>query len=70
MFHYVDTYVYKVDSMDKTPKIDYNKTNNAQQEGSHLLFRTSDRCLLKALVSNHKWRYTNWISKIVTGLKK
>ncbi len=54
MFHYVDTYVYKVDSMDKTPKIDYNKTNNAQQEGSHLLFRTSDRCLLKALVSNHK----------------
>jgi hypothetical protein len=54
MPHYVDIYVYKIDSVDKAPKIDYNKTNNAQQEGSHMLFKTNDRCLLKALVSNHK----------------
>ncbi len=29
-YHYVDTYVYRVDLVDKTPKIDYNKIDNAQ----------------------------------------
>lgn len=64
------THVYRVDSMDRALEIDCNKISGTWQEGNHLLFGTGDICLLKALVSNHKWTYTCWFSKIATSARE
>jgi hypothetical protein len=70
MFHYVDTNVNKINSMDWAPEAYCNKVRNIWQEGNNLLIWTSYKSMFMTLISLVKGIYAYWLSKTTTDSRK